>query len=164
MHNKCIRALTSENVLQAEFSNDNWYELYDKNGQVLTAGRSGKQLDMISSVQLALKLDRTYDPVEALGDMKRAMKSMRQTTQDDVQDKKKGEAAALVTKKRNEMLEAELALDIPLADRAQSQALEEIMSEKLPRDTYMASLPTSSKNAPGGGSDTSSKKKKKKKK
>lgn len=119
---------------------------------------------MITAVQLALKLDRTYDPVEALGDMKRAMKSMRQTAQDDVQDRKKEEAAAIATKKRNQMLEAELALDIPPADRAQSQALEEIMSERLPRDTYMASLPTSSKNAPGAGSDTSSKKKKKKKK
>jgi len=131
---------------------------------VLTAGKSGKQLDMITAVQLALKLDRTYDPVEALGDMKRAIKSMRQTTQDDVQNRKKEEAAALAAKKRNEILEAELALEIPPEVRAQSQALEEILSEKLPRDMYMASLPTSSKNAPGAGSDTSSKKKRKKKK
>jgi|SouAtlMetagenome_1021521.scaffolds.fasta_scaffold145269_2 hypothetical protein len=29
---------------------------------------------MITAVELALKLDKTYDPVEALGDMKRALK------------------------------------------------------------------------------------------
>ena len=63
-----------------EFSRSNWYELYDKKGQVLTAGKNGKELDMISAVELALKLDKTYDPVEALGDMKRAMKTMKQVS------------------------------------------------------------------------------------
>jgi len=29
---------------QAEFSNSNWYELYDKKGHILTAGKTGKQV------------------------------------------------------------------------------------------------------------------------
>ena len=58
-------------------------------------------------------------------------------------------------------LDAELALNIPDDVRAESQALHEMVSEKLPRDVYMANLPTSEKNAPGAASDTSSQKKKK---
>ena len=109
----------------------------------------GKQLDMITAVELALKLDKTYDPVEALGDMKRAMKTMRQTVNDDADFKRREEASELAAKKRALALKEELALNVPPEVRAQSQALEEIRAEKLPRDVFMSSLPTSERNRPG---------------
>ena len=133
----------------SEFSNCNWYELYDKKGQLCTAGKKGKQLDMIAAVELALKLDKTYDPVEALGDMKRAMKTLRQTNVEEVEAAKREEAAAAAAAKQKKALEAELALNVPPDVRAESQALHEIVTEKAPRDIFMMEWPTSEANAPG---------------
>ena len=137
----------------SEFSNCNWYELYDKKGQLCTAGKKGKQLDMIAAVELSLKLDKTYDPVEALGDMKRAMKTLRQTNVEEVEAAKREEAAAAAAAKQKKALEAELALNVPPDVRAESQALHEIVTEKAPRDIFMMELPTSEANAPGAAAE-----------
>jgi len=50
----------------------------DKTYNTHTHTHTHTQLDMISAVELSMKLDKTYDPVEALGDMKRAIKSLQQ--------------------------------------------------------------------------------------
>eukprot|EP00960_Hanusia_phi_P068688 766909-Hanusia_phi.AAC.2 len=46
---------------------------------------------MPAAVELQFKLDKTYDPVEALGDMKRAMEVIRATAQEEKLQKRESE-------------------------------------------------------------------------
>ncbi|EKX52452.1 hypothetical protein GUITHDRAFT_133540 [Guillardia theta CCMP2712] len=84
------------------FADAQWFELYDKNGHVVTAGKKGKELDMPAAVELQFKLDKTYDPVEALGDMKRAMEVIRATAQEEKLQKRRAEQEAIKLKKKRE--------------------------------------------------------------
>jgi len=130
------------------FGDAQWFELYDKQGNVVTAGKKGKELDMPAAVELQFKLDKTYDPVEALGDMKRAMEVIRATAQEEKLQKRRAEQEAIKLKKKREQVKAELRLDISPEDREVSQELAVALGKKLPRDAFMQSLPTSKANQP----------------
>mmetsp|Transcript_72120 Transcript_72120/g.192737 ORF Transcript_72120/g.192737 Transcript_72120/m.192737 type:complete len:425 (-) Transcript_72120:58-1332(-) len=61
------------------FEDPQWFELYDRRGRVVTGGgRRGQKTGLeVAAVELQFKLDKTYDPLAAVTEMKAAIDMFR---------------------------------------------------------------------------------------
>lgn len=149
---------------EVTYDDAQWYELYDRRGRVVTGGRKrGVKSEDVAAVEIQLRLDKTYDPAEAVIDMKKAIDFFRTRTKSEEEQKKKMEREQARQREKDAKAQQEglRASQLPPMVKQRSQALKSAMDAKAPRDQYMAKLPVSDKNKAAAAAKQAKAKKKK---